>query len=119
GRNFMNAAKQRLRRRSRQESEIVIQRFFVYFRRDRRMLQDRLDFRSEDEAAIVLVKIERLYAGTIPRQHQPLAIGIPDRNREIAFNVVNEIEPAFFVEMQYGFGICQRSIEMSALFKAF
>src|SRR5947209_4585844 len=115
----MNAAKQRLRRRSRQESEIVIQRVFVYVGRDRRMLQDRLDFRSEDEPAVLLIEVKRLYAGAIARQHQPFTIRVPDRDSEIAFNVVDEIEAALFVEMQNGFGIRARSVNVASLLEVF
>ena len=116
GGNFLNAAKKRLRRGRRQKSEIVIERFFVDLSRDGRMLQDGFDLRSKDEAAISLVEVKRLHARTIARQHQPFAIGIPDRNPEITFDVLNKVEAALFVKMQNRFRIRARRVDVTALF---
>jgi len=42
GGKFLNVAKESLRRRRRKETQIVIQRLFIYFGRDGRMFQDGL-----------------------------------------------------------------------------
>ena len=51
----------------------------------------------------MLVKIERLYAGTIPRQHKLFTIRVPDRNREIAFYKASAIaQGCNLVRMELG-----------------
>ena len=79
------------------------------------MFQDRLDLRSENEAAVLVIEVERLDAGAIARQHQPLAIGVPQRDGIIAFDVVNKIEAALFVKMQNRFRVRARSVNVTAL----
>ena len=37
----------------------------------------RFDLGSEDEAAVLMIEVERLYARAIARQHEALAIGVP------------------------------------------
>src|SRR6266851_2339804 len=69
GGKLLDAAKQSFRRRRGYESQIVIERFFVYFPRDRWMFQDGFDLRSKDEPTVLLIKVEGLDAGTIARQH--------------------------------------------------
>src|ERR1043165_8109848 len=83
------------------------------------MFEDAFDFRSEDEAAVVLIEVERLYPGAIAREHESFTIRIPNRDCEITFDVVDEIEAAFFVKMQNRFGISLRRIAMAALLEAF
>ncbi len=56
------------------------------------MLQDCLDLRSEDEAPVLLVEIKRLDADAISGEHELLALGVPDGNAEIAFEVGDEIQ---------------------------
>ena len=103
GRKFLNSAKESLRRRRSYESQIVIERLFVYFRRDRRMFEDGFDLGSEDEPAVVLVKVERLHARAITRQHELFAVSIPQGDGIVALDIVNKIETALFIKMQDGF----------------
>src|SRR5882672_1177366 len=77
GGKFLNFTEKSLRRRRRDESEVVIERRFAYLRSDRRVFEDGLDFRGEDEPAILLVKVKRLNPGSIARQDQSLTIRIP------------------------------------------
>ena len=50
---------------------------------------------------------------------EPLAFGVPQRDAVIAFEIVNEIQPALFVEMQDGFRIGSRAVNVAALLQAF
>src|SRR3954470_7615190 len=97
----------------------MIKRFFVNLRRDGGMLKNRLDFRSKDKPAILVIEIKRLYAGAIAGEHEPLLFGIPQRDAVIAFQVVNKIQPAFFVEMQNCFRVSTRAVNMATLFQSF
>ncbi len=96
---FLNSAKECLRRRRRDKSQIVIQRGFIYFPANGWMFEDGFDLGSEDEPAVLLIKVERLDAGPVARQHQSLQIGIPEGNRIIAFDVRNKVGPALLVKM--------------------
>ena len=75
---------------------------FINVAGDRRMFQDRFDFRGENKPALLLVKIERFDPGAIAREHQPFAIRIPQSDREIALDVVHKIETALFIQMEDG-----------------
>src|SRR6266851_2416773 len=82
------------------------------------MFEDGLDFGSEDEPAVLLIEVKRLDARAIPCQHELFAISIPKRNRIVAFDVMNKIEPAFFIKMQDGFGVSAGSVNVTAPFQA-
>src|SRR5438046_180619 len=82
------------------------------------MFDDCFDFRSEDKATVLLMEVERLYTGAIAREHKSFPIGVPNSNCEITFDLVNEIQPTFFVKMKNCFGICLRRILMATLLKA-
>ena len=47
-----------------------------------------------------MIEIERLDPGTITRQHQTLMVGVPQRNREVTFDVLDEIKSTFLVKMK-------------------
>src|SRR5258707_868851 len=98
--NFVNALEKSLRRRRGYKGEVVIESFFIDFRRYFRVSQQSLDLRRKHEAAIVLIVVERFHARAIARQHEALAIGVPQRNREITFNLINKVEAALFIKMQ-------------------
>ena len=100
GGKFLDSAKKSLRRRGGNKGEIVVKRFFVYIRHYRRMLEDRFDLGSEDEPAVMLVKVERLDSCAITRQHQPFAVGIPKGDGIVTLNFVDKIEPTLLIEMQ-------------------
>src|SRR6266550_10824 len=103
GGKFLDVTKESLRRRSSYESEIVIERLFVYFGCHRRVFEDGFDLGSKDKPSILLIEVERLDARTISGQYELFALGIPKRDRIVAFDVMNEIEPAFFIKMQDSF----------------
>ena len=119
GGKFLNSPKQSLGRGRRDESQIVIKRFLVHRRRYGWVLQNRFDFGSKDEAAVLLIKIERLDARTIACEHQLFAIGIPQRDGVITFDLPDKLEAAFLVKMQDRFRISARSIDVPALFQPF
>ena len=48
----------------------MIERLFVDVRRDGRMLQDRLDLGSEDEATALVIKVQGLDADAIAHEHE-------------------------------------------------
>src|ERR1700720_137966 len=81
------------------------------------MREDRFDFRSEDEPSIVLMIIEWLDPHAIACEHEPTALPIPEGNSKVAFDLVNEIKPAFFIEMKQRFTVSARRIAMAALFQ--
>ena len=78
----------------------MIERFIIHFRRYAWVLQDCFDLGSKDEAAVLMREVERLHAGTIASEHELFAICIPNRDRIITFNLVNEVGAALFVQMQ-------------------
>ena len=84
----------------------MIKRVFIDLGSHRGMLKNRFNFRGEDEATVLLVKIERLYADAIAHQHQLFLPRIPECNRVVTFEVMNKVQTAFFVEMEDCFGVC-------------
>jgi hypothetical protein len=96
----------------------VIQRFFINVGGEGWMFEDGFDFRSEDEAPVLLMEVERLHTGAIAREHESFAISVPNSDGEIAFDLINEIQPTFFVKMKNCFGICLRRILMATLLQA-
>src|SRR5213079_1529019 len=113
-----NASKKSLRRGRRNESQIVIQRLLVHLRRHRGVLQNRFDLGSKDEEPVPVIKVKRLDAGAIARQHQLFAVSVPQSDRVITFDILNKVQAAFFVEMKDRFRISARSIDMAALFQS-
>ncbi len=96
----------------------MIELLFVDIGRHRWMLEDRLDLRSENEAAVLVIEIKRLHADAIAHEHELLRARVPQRDRVITFDVVNEVEAAFFVEVQDRFRIGARGVTVSALFES-
>ena len=101
----MDIAKQRRGRRRRQESQIVIERLFVDVGSHCGMLQDRLDLGSENEAAALVIEVKRLDADAIAHEHELFFVRVPQGDAVVAFDLVNEVEAAFFVEVQDCFGV--------------
>ena len=89
----------------REERQIVIERLLVDVGCHRGMLQDRLDLGRKDEAAVLVIEVERLDADAIAHEHELFFVCVPDRDAVIAFDLVNEVEAAFFVKVQDGFGV--------------
>ena len=69
------------------------------------MLQDRFDLGGENEAPVFVIEVERLDADAIAHEHELLFVRVPERDCVIAFDLVNEVEAAFFVKVQDGFGV--------------
>src|SRR6185437_7366863 len=67
---------------------------------------------------MAVVKIERLYTDTIARKYQPLSLRIPQGDREVSFNLIDEIEATLLVKMENCFRIAARRVLMAALFKS-
>src|SRR6267143_5841337 len=83
------------------------------------MFEDGLDLGSEAEPAVLLIEVKRLDARAISGQNEVFTVSIPKRDRIVAFDLMNKIEPAFFIKMQDGFRVSAGSIDMAALFQAF
>src|SRR6266851_388870 len=81
------------------------------------MREDGLDFGSKDQPAIVLIIIERLDADAIARQHELFTLAVPQGDGKITFDLVDEIEPALFVEVKNSLAVGARSIRVPPLFQ--
>src|ERR1043165_9273309 len=118
GRKLLDVAKERRRRGRRQKSQVVIERLLVDVRSDGGVLQNGFDLGGEDEAAVALIKVKRFDADAIAHEHELLFGSVPQRDRVITFDVVNEIEAAFFVKVNNRFGIRARSVFVAVRFEA-
>src|SRR5262245_12067209 len=105
GGDLLNVAKERSWRRCGEERQVVIERLFVDVGRYGRMLQDRLDLGRENEAALLVIEVQRFDADAIADENELFFVRVPERDAVIAFDVVNEVETAFFVQVQDGFGV--------------
>src|SRR5204863_97136 len=66
-----------------------------------RQLQERLHLGREHERAVRQARIdERLLPYVVPRQHQPLARRVPERDREHPGQPPGEAEPVLLVQMR-------------------
>ena len=106
GRKLPDVLKESLWRGRGEKRQVVIKRLFVNVGGDIGMLQDGFDFRSENEAAVLMTKIEWLNADAIANEDEFLFFRIPKSDRVVAFQMVNKVEAAFFVKMQDAFGVC-------------
>ena len=79
----------------------MIKRLFIDFRRAQRVFEDRLDLRGEDHASVFLIVVERFDADAIARQHELGALGVPDRDRKVAFNFVDRKVTSITVNWQF------------------
>src|ERR1700731_1889372 len=70
------------RRRHVPETEVIVQRNFVYFPANPRILKQTRQFGAENKLPADLAVIKRLLAGSIARQQKLLLIAIPDRPRK-------------------------------------
>ena len=105
GRQFVYVAKERRGCGRREKRQIVIERLFVNVRCYRRVLQDRLDLRRKNEATIFVIEVKRLNTDAIAHEDESFFVRIPKSDSVIAFDLVNEVEAAFFVEMQDRFRV--------------
>jgi hypothetical protein len=48
---------------------------------------------------VFVIEVKRLDADAIADEHELFFVGVPKRDAVVAFEVVNEVETAFFVEV--------------------
>ena len=81
------------------------------------MLQQRLQFRREQERLAGLDVVQRLLAHAIAPQEQSLPAHIPDREREHAVQTLDAGIAVFLVEMHQHFGVGPGAKSMTARFQ--
>ena len=105
GRDFKNALKQGVGAARRPEGEDLIQRRRRDAGRFRQQGQQRLDFRSEQQPLALAGVEQRQDADPIPNQQQALAVGVPQRDGELAVQVLHEIVAILLVGMDDDLGV--------------
>src|SRR5947209_1150563 len=53
-----------------------------------------------------------------PREHEPFAFRIPQRDGEVAFDLFDEVEAALFVEVEYRLAVGARPVGVAAPFES-
>ncbi len=79
-----------------------------------RVLEQRFDFRTEDEASASVRIVERLDAEPIAGQQQPLLPDVPQRKGEHAPQLADAVVTGFFVEMNDHLRVTARRERMAA-----
>jgi len=87
------------------EGQVVVERRQVDAARHLRVLEDRLDLRTEQDRAGEHGVIQGLDADPVAHQEELPVAGVPDRQREHALEAVHEVGPLFFVEMNQRFRV--------------
>lgn len=93
------------RRRDVLAFQIKCNRLGVNLARDSRMLQQGLQFRTENQGPVVPVVVQRLYADVVARQEQALVFFVPDGEREHPVNFLQHVHAVLGVGVYQGFGI--------------
>src|SRR2546421_12535660 len=106
GGDFLDAAEERARRGRGQEREVVVERLLVNLGAHGRVREDGFYLRGENHATALLIKVERLDADAVAREHESFALRVPQRDGEVALDVVHEIEAALFVEVYDRLAVC-------------
>ena len=70
------------------------------------MREYRFYLRGENQATAFAIKVERLDADAVAREHESFALRVPQRDGEVALDVVHEIEAALFVEVYDRLAVC-------------
>ena len=74
------------------------------------MRQQRFHLGAEQDRAVRKRRMEqRPDADAVAHQHEPAARSIPQRDRELPVQLVDEVQPALFVEMHDRFGVAVRA----------
>src|SRR6476646_10279180 len=81
------------------------------------MLDDRLDLGCEYDATVFDQVIKRFDAKAVAIQGQLPILAVPDRDAEIAFDLVYKVVPAFFIKMNDRFGVGLGVILVASLFQ--
>jgi hypothetical protein len=108
GGELVDSRVQGVRARHDQVRQVGGQRALVDARHDRRVREQRLDLRGEQQAPVDVRPVQRLLAQPVTAQQQPAVARIPEREREHAVQVVHEGLPAPFVEVQDHLGVARR-----------
>src|SRR5690242_11899441 len=69
------------------------------------MLEDGLDFRSEDEQAVNNRVVKRVDAEMIARQKESPVLAVVNDKGKLAIDLVKEVHPMLFVEMKQDFDV--------------
>src|SRR5215216_2416230 len=69
------------------------------------MFEDGLDFRSEDEQAVNDRVVKRVDAEMIAGQKEPPVLAVVNDKGKLAIDLVKEIQPMLFVQVQQDFNI--------------
>ena len=73
------------------------------------MGEERLHLRRERQAVVVAIEEQRLLAGAVAGQQQTPLAGVPEREREHPFELVDERVAFLFVQMDDDFGVGVRA----------
>ena len=84
GRQLADARQQRARPRHAEERQVVRQAHLVHRRADPRMRDQPARRGRERQVAGPRAVVERVHAEAVPPQHQPAAVAVPERERELA-----------------------------------
>src|SRR5579872_4638815 len=117
GHQLANAAEQRAVAVGVSESQNLGKRFVVQFRRNGRMLEQRLDLGGKRKQPAVPVVVEGLDAQAIARAKQAAPLSIPDGEGEHATEQVETTGAMLFVSMQDGFGVRARLVTIARSFQ--
>src|SRR5215813_1473465 len=74
----------------------AIMRFLIESRSSLRVFQNGFYLGRKYDPPVMVMEVKRLAPGAVARQHQAFTICVPERNRIIAFDLMNEIESQFF-----------------------
>ena len=102
------AAKNHVRMRHILIRQILIDRRRVDFPRQPRNLQDALQLARKQQPAALVAIDQRFFPQPIAAQHQPPAVGIPDRNRKHAVQMRKALRPFVLVQMDDRLGVAVR-----------
>ena len=117
GFELLDAVDHRVRRGDVFVGQIFVERKQVNVAADRRMAEQRFQFRSEQKRRRIQRPIERLFAEPVARQKEPLLRAIPDRKREHAVQFLQHLFAVLFVKMDQNFGVGVRVKLMPRLFE--
>src|SRR4051794_17924346 len=99
-RELVHAGVERCRRRHHEIREVWAQHLRVDFALYRRMLEQRLDLRAEDECPAALSPVERLLADRVPREQDAVSRGVPEREGEHPGEMLDAVLPVTLVQVE-------------------
>src|SRR5580658_870567 len=96
------------------ERQILGQRRSMEFRRNLRVSENHLDFRTEQKSPWNQPVIEGLDSQAVPRDEQPPRTPIPDRKRKHTAQFLNAFRAILLVKMNDGFRVAMRTEAVAA-----